>query len=133
LLVHLAPLWALVWGLRAGIGGLRGRKLARGEAALHLLPAVASLLFLALPLVLIHAHGRDALATANLLSAGLCVCTLAFAAASAAAMAEAVRASVARAVPWYARLIPSAAAIACFGMTLWLTWHGIIGLRTWAY
>lgn len=133
LLVHLAPLWALVWALRAGIGALRGRKLASGEAALHLLPALASLLFLALPLVLIHAHMRDALATANALSVGLCVATLAFAAASAAAMSETVRAWVAKALPWYARLIPSAAAIACFGLTLWLLWHGIIGLRTWAY
>lgn len=133
LLIHLAPLWALVWALRAGIGALRGRTLARGEAALYVLPALASLLFLAMPLVLIHAHEREALGTVNVLSVALCGSTLAFAAASAAAMAEAVRAGVAKAVPWYARLIPSAAAIACFGLTLWLTWHGIIGLRTWAY
>ena len=28
---------------------------------------------------------------------------------------------------------PSAAACACFGMTLYLLWHGIIGLRVWAW
>jgi hypothetical protein len=76
---------------------------------------------------------RGAAATANPLSVALCLCTLAFAAASAAAIAEAVRAGTLRALPLRTRLVPSAAALACFGMTLWLLVHGIIGVRTWAW
>ena len=83
--------------------------------------------------MLLHVLRRDAFTDANLLSVGLCLCTLAFAACSAAAVAEAVRAAVGRSLSLPARLVPSAAACACFGMTLYLLWHGIIGLRIWAW
>lgn len=131
--IQLAPLWALGWALLAGIGRLRGRRLIPGELALHVWPAVAALLCLAIPALLLTVVTRGAAATANPLSVALCLCTLAFAAASAAAIAEAVRAGTLRALPLRTRLVPSAAALACFGMTLWLLVHGIIGVRTWAW
>ncbi len=131
--IHLAPLWALGWALVAGIRRLRGRPLAPGEAALHLWPAVAALLGLAIPALLITVLVRNAAATANTLSVALCMCTLGFAFASAAALAEAVRAGTLRALPLRVRLVPSAAAAACFGLTLWLLAHGFIGLRIWAW
>lgn len=131
--IQLAPLWAVGWALRAGIGRLRGRRLVRGEAALHVWPAVAAVLDLAIPTLLLTVIGREAAATANPLSVALCLCTLLFAAASAAAMAEAVRAGTLGALRLRTRLVPSAAAVACFGVTLWLLVHGIIGVRTWAW
>jgi CubicO group peptidase (beta-lactamase class C family) len=131
--ILLAPLWAVGWALRAGVGRLRGRRLVPGELALHVWPAVAALLCLATPTLLLTVVERGAAATANPLSVALCLCTLGFAAASAAAIAEAVRAGALRALPLRARLVPSAAAVACFGVTLWLLVHGIIGVRTWAW
>lgn len=133
LLMHLGPVWALIWALRAGFRRLRGQRPAPGAAPLNLWPAAASLLFFAIPALGQVVFVRQAFATANALSVALCGCTLAFAAASAAAIAEAVRAGVARSLPLHVRLIPSAAAVACFGMTLWLLVNGIIGLRIWAW
>lgn len=132
-LIQLAPLWALGWALLAGIRRLRGRGPRAGELALHAWPAAAGLGFMAMPVLLMEVVRRDAFMTANPLSVGLCLCTLVFAACSAAAVAEAVRAAVARSLSLPARLVPSAAACACFGMTLYLLWHGIIGLRIWAW
>jgi len=132
-LIQLAPLWALGWALVAGIRRLRGRPPAPGEVALHVWPAAAGLAFMATPLLLLELLRREAFTAANPLSIGLCLCTLVFAACSAAAVAEAVRAAVGRSLPLAARLVPSAAACACFGMTLYLLWHGIIGLRIWAW
>lgn len=133
LLINVAPLWALAWAFTRGLRRIRGRPLAAGTAGLHLWPALASVLLSAMPLLLTTIFERDAFATVNPLSVGLCVCTLAFAAASAAALAAAVRAAASGRVPWLARLIPSAAAVACFGVTLYLLAHGIIGLRLWAW
>lgn len=130
-LIQLAPLWALGWALVAGIRRLRGRALASGEFALHAWPAAAGLAFMATPILLLQVVRREVFTVATPLSIGLCVCTLVFAACSAAAVAEAVRAAVGRSLPLATRLVPSAAACACFGMTLYLLWHGIIGLRIW--
>ncbi len=133
MLICLAPPWAVGWGLLAGLRRLRGRRPAPGEAALHVWPAVAALLCLAIPALLLTVVTREAAATANPLSVALCLCTLGFAAASAAAIAEAVRAGTLRALPLRTRLVPSAAAVGCFGVTLWLLVHGMIGVRTWAW
>ena len=88
---------------------------------------------MAMPILLMQIVRREAFTTATPLSIGLCVCTLVFAACSAGAVAEAVRSAVGRSLPLAARLVPSATACACFGMTLYLLWHGIIGLRIWAW
>jgi len=133
LLIQLAPLWALAWALLAGIRRLRGRAIATGEFALHAWPAAAGLAWGLLPVVFLHMARAEAYTTANPLSIALCACTLLFAACSAAAVAEVVRAAVARSVPLAMRLIPGAAALASFGMTLYLLFHGIIGLRIWAW
>lgn len=133
LLIQLTPLWTLGWALRAGLRRFNGRALAPGELALHLWTAAAAVLFAVLPSLLLLVFELERFATANPWSIGLCLCTLAFAAASAGALAEAIRAAVAGKQPLLRRLFPSAAAVACFGMTLYLIAHGIIGLRTWAW
>ncbi|MDC0673595.1 serine hydrolase domain-containing protein [Nannocystis radixulma] len=133
LLIQLAPAWALLWALLAGIRRVRGRSIAAGEFALHAWPAAAGLAWALLPLLFVHMARAEAYTTANPLSIALCACTLLFAACSAAAVAEVVRASVARTVPLSLRLVPTAAALASFGMTLYLLFHGIIGLRVWAW
>lgn len=133
LLLQVAPLWGLGWALRAGLRRARGRSSAPGEAALHLWPAAAAALFFAIPSLFMAVFEREAFAGPDPWSVGLCACTIAFAFASAAALASAVRAASARLVSWPARLVPSAAALASFGMTLYLLWHGIIGLRIWAW
>lgn len=132
-LIQLAPLWALGWLLMAGIRRLRGQTLATGEFALHAWPAAAGLALMAIPILMLEVARREAYINANALSVSLCLCTLVFAGCSAAAVAEAVRAAVGKSLPLWARLVPSAAAFACFGMTLYLLWHGIIGLRIWAW
>lgn len=132
-LTQLAPLWALGWALWAAFRRLRGRAIASGEFALHAWPAAAGLTWVALPLLFMHMARAEAYTTANPLSVGLCLGTLVFAACSAAAVAEVVRAGVARTVPLSVRLVPSAAALASFGMTLYLMFHGIIGVRLWAW
>ncbi|MBA3545925.1 MAG: hypothetical protein H0T76_05550 [Nannocystis sp.] len=88
---------------------------------------------MAMPILLLELARREAFTAANPLSVSLCLCTLVFAACSAAAVAEAIRAAVGRSLALPARLVPSAAACACFGMTLYLLRHGIIGLRIWAW
>lgn len=132
-LIQLAPWWALGWALVAGLRRLRGRRLAPGELALQLWPAAAGLAFMAISLVLLEIGRREVYADANVWTIGLCVGTLVFAACSAAALAETVRAAVARTLPLRKRLVPGAVACASFGMTLYLLWHGIIGLRLWAW
>jgi CubicO group peptidase (beta-lactamase class C family) len=131
-LLQLAPAWALGWALLALYRRRRGRAIAPGEFALHAWPAAAGLAWVLLPLLLVYVARAEAYGTANVLSVGLCACTVLFAGCSAAAVAEVVRAGVARTVPLRLRLVPSAAAIASFGMTLYLMFHGIIGLRLWA-
>ncbi len=132
-LIQFAPWWALGWALQAGVRRLGGHRPEKGEAALHLWPAVAGLLFMAMPVLLLALFERGKFSTANGMSVALCACTLAFAASSAAALAEAVRAGSSRTLRLRVRLVPSAAAVACFAMTLYLLAHGIIGLRIWAW
>lgn len=132
-LIQLAPWLGLGWALRAGVRRLRGDKPAPGEAALFLWPAAAGVLFMVTPVLLMKAFEQEMFGTANPMSVALCLCTLAFAACSAGAIAEAVRAGFAGRPGLGTRLLPSAVAVACFGMTLYLLAHGIIGLRIWAW
>lgn len=132
-LIQLIPSWSLGWALLAGIRRLRGLPGRPGAFALHAWPAAAGLAWSVVPLLFLHIGRQEAYGTANVLSVGLCLTTLVFAACSAAAVAETVRAGVARSLPLAMRLVPGAAALACFGMTLYLLFHGIIGLRVWAW
>ncbi|MEZ4454227.1 MAG: serine hydrolase domain-containing protein [Nannocystaceae bacterium] len=132
-LLQLAPLWGLGWALRAGIGRLRGRRLAAGELALHGGSIAAGVLFVGMVTLFNAIFVHEAFTDANPLSIGFCAVSLAFAAGSALALAEAIRAHVAGSIPWTTRLLPSATAIAAFGMTIYLMIHGIIGLRIWAW
>ncbi|PRP91535.1 putative penicillin-binding protein PbpX [Enhygromyxa salina] len=131
-LVQIAPLWALGWVLVAGFRRLRGRSAAPGELGLYAWPALAGLCFAALVPLLTTIVEREAFATANPLTIGLCLSTLAFAACSALAASRALRelASPARVRP---ALVPIAASFACFALTIYLMVHGIIGLRLWAW
>lgn len=132
-LIQLAPWWGLGWALQAGLRRLWGRRIARGEAALLLWPAIAGVCFMAMPTLLMMVFEQEKFATANAVSVSLFLMTLAFAACSAGALAETVRAQAAGTLPLRVRLVPGAAAVACFGMTLYLLMHGIIGLRIWAW
>lgn len=97
-------------------------------------PAIAALAFTLVPRCLGEAAAREQLGVACPWTVALCAATLLFAIASAAAMAAAVRWSVRDDRPsLWLRLPLVFSACACFGFTLWLGAHGIIGLRTWAW
>ena len=101
---------------------------------LVLWPAIAAFAFSVIPRLLAEAASRELLGRAHPWTIALCAATLVFALASAAAMAAAVRWSVRDDRPsvWL-RMPLSFSACACFGFTLWLGAHGIIGLRTWVW
>jgi len=97
-------------------------------------PAIAGLAFDLVPQCIALARVRGGLATLHPWTIAICVATLFFALASGAAIAVAVRWNMRPDRPRLRyRLLPSLAATAAFGMTLWLGAHGIIGLRTWAW
>lgn len=132
-LIQLAVVWALGWALVAGFRRARGRAIAAGALALHGWPALASLCFMAIPVLMIAIMQNEAFATANVLSVGLFLCTLAFAACSAAAAATAVRANMRPTMHWLARVMPTATSAACFAMAIYLAVNDIIGLRVWCW
>ncbi|HVH98913.1 MAG TPA: hypothetical protein VM869_09385, partial [Enhygromyxa sp.] len=132
-LVQLALVYGLGWALVAGFHRARGRALAPGALALHGWPAAASLCFMAMPVLMVAIVQHEAFATANVLSVGLFVCSLAFASCSAAAAATAVRASLRPTMPWLTRLVPTMTSAACFALAFYLAMHDLIGLRIWRW
>ena len=86
---------------------------------------------MAMPVLLQAGFARDALGRIDATTIALFATTLLFALSSAAGLAAALRAR--HAMPLWVRLVPTLAAVAAFGLTLWLGAHGIIGLRTWAW
>jgi CubicO group peptidase (beta-lactamase class C family) len=128
-LMPLAVVWGLAWMLVAGIGRMRGRPPAPETRHLHLRPAIAALSFMAIPMLLTMVFARGAYTDANAWSVALCGATLLFPACSAAALVGALRS---RALgSFWVRALPSAGAVACFGMAVYLAVNGIVGLRIW--
>lgn len=141
-LIQLALVYALGWAVVAGFRRARGHALAAGALALHAWPAAASLCLMAMPVLLVAIVQREVFASANALTIGLFLCSLAFAGCSAAAVATVVRVHVADAsarregratVHWLARLVPSLSSVACFAMAIYLALHDVIGLRIWRW
>lgn len=133
MLMQLALVWGLAWILVAGVRRLRGRALMPGQLRLHLQPAVAALSFMAIPTLVQMVFARGAFTDANAWSLALCGATLVFPACSAAALVTVVRARSQALGSMWVRALPSAAALACFGMAVYLAANGIIGLRIWAW
>lgn len=131
MLMQIALVWALAWGVIAGVRRVSGRPPLPGERQLHVRPAVAALSFMAIPLLGQHVFALGAFADANPWSVALCAATLVFPACSAAALVTAVRSRDLG--PVWIRALPSMAALACFGMATYLALNGIVGLRIWAW
>jgi CubicO group peptidase (beta-lactamase class C family) len=133
LLIQLSLVWGLGWLLVAAVRRLRGRACAPGELTLQAWPALASLSFVVMLSLAQIVAVRQAFTSANPLSIALCLATLVFPACSAAALTAALREALGGVLPLWSRAVPSAAAVACFGMSLWLLANNIVGLRPWAW
>lgn len=128
-LLDLTP-WISLALLFAGL--VRKRMLV--PVGLLVWPAVAALSFGLFPRLLGIAGAHELLGVVHPWTIAICASTLVFALASGAGLAAAVRCSVGDVRPsLWLRIVPSISACACFGLTLWLLAHGIIGLRTWAW
>lgn len=97
-------------------------------------PAIAAVAFELPPLCIAEAAAQGLLGVVHPWTIAICVTTVLFALCSGAALVSALRWSMRADRPplWY-RVVPSLAATAAFGLTMWLGAHGIIGLRTWAW
>ncbi len=130
LLMLTALLAAFLW-----IPGLwlnRGRDERRATLLTRGLPLLASLFFFAMEPTLIAGAMAQALGEPSAYAIAFCIITLLFAATSGAALARSLR-SWRSPLPLGVRLHSLIVALACFGMTLYLMKHNIIGLRTWAW
>ncbi len=97
-------------------------------------PVLAAAAIVAAIRVFVLGATRFALGEPNLYSIGFMLLTLAFAGLSGAALAHSIRAFTRYAsLGLYTRLHSLSVSIACFGFTLWLLRHGVIGLRTWLW
>jgi hypothetical protein len=128
-LLGLAPLYAV-----GVLGAAAVRRTTVPALGLVMWPAIAGLAFDLVPQLLLIARVRGVIATVNPVTIAICATTLLFALASGASMVAAVRFSMrSDRPPLRKRLLPTLAATAAFGMTLWTGAHGLIGLRTWAW
>jgi hypothetical protein len=83
---------------------------------------------------LIAAANDQVLGEANAKTIGFFACTIVYAVAATAGLFCAMRAWFgAHRPPLLERLIPTACALAAFGIGIWLEEGGVIGLRTWAW
>jgi hypothetical protein len=129
LLLQIARVFALGVLL---VAALRRREIA--ARGLVVWPAIAATAFELPPLFIAEAGAHELLGVMHPWTIAICVATVFFALSSGAALVAALRwsAGLARPPLWY-RMVPSLAATAAFGLTMWLGAHGIIGLRTWAW
>lgn len=130
LLMLTAILAAFLW--IPGLWLIRGRDRVKATALTRGLPLLATICFFTLQPILIAGLIADALGEPSAYAIALCLVTLLFAATSGAALAQAIR-SLRAPLGLWVRLHSLSVAIACFGMTLYLLKHDIIGLRTWAW
>jgi len=130
LLMLTAILAAFLW--IPGLWLIRGRDRVKATALTRGLPLLATICFFAMEPTLIAGAMADALGEPSAYAIALCLITLLFAATSGAALAQAIR-SFRSSLGLWVRLHSLGVAMACFGMTLYLLKHNIIGLRTWAW
>jgi CubicO group peptidase (beta-lactamase class C family) len=128
-LINFAPLWAAI---ALALDVLRRRRVV--APGLVLWPAVAGLSCVAMGPALEACFYHGVIGVVHPLTVGLCALTLLFGVASAAAVVSALRWSVRPDRPRLrSRIVPTACAIAAFGIALWFAANGLIGLRTWSY
>jgi CubicO group peptidase (beta-lactamase class C family) len=129
ILLGLAPLFAL-----GVVGAAAVRRTTVPAYGLVVWPAIAGLAVDSALQCMREAGSRGLLGVVHPWTIAICAVTLLFALASGASIVATVRWSTRPDRPRLRyRLLPSMAAVAAFGMTLWLGAHGIIGLRTWAW
>jgi CubicO group peptidase (beta-lactamase class C family) len=129
MLLQLAPIWAAVMLV---VAILKRGRVAALELALW--PAIAGLCMLGFPRLVREAALAEVLGEVTPITIAICATTILFATASIAGLAAAIRWSLRPDRPslgW--RVVPTLAAVAAVGLTLWLGANGIIGLRTWAW
>jgi hypothetical protein len=129
LLLELAPLFAAVV---LGLGAVQRRRVM--PHSLVLWPAIAGLACFALPLILEQSFHRGVIGIVHPLTIAVCALTIVFAVASTASLVSALRWARRPDRPrLWLRLFPTACGLAFFGLTVWLTANGWLGLRTWAW
>lgn len=127
LLLQIAPFYAIGWPLFAS-------RRHRGGGAAVMWPAIAGLVIMLVPRLFNLAAGQEVLGVVHPLTLAIFAVTILFAVAAAAGVVSSVRWSMRiPRPPWWQRLVPALAAVAGFGLAVWLGAHGIIGLRTWAW
>ncbi len=128
-LLQLAPLWTagvLAYGVY--------RRAHVLPMSLVLAPAIAGLANNAISVVLFESFERGVIGKVHPLTIAFCALTIVFAAASTVTLLSSIRWALrpdrAR-LRW--RLFPLVCGAAAYGLTLWLAFNGMIGLRTWAW
>ena len=128
-LLKFAPLCAAA---TLAFGALRRRRVM--PSSLVVWPAVAGLCFFAQALCLGHAFFAGVIGIVHPLTVAICALTIVFAVASVATLVSTVRWTLRPDRPSRIALVPPmVCGLAFSGLTLWLTVHGWLGLRTWAW
>ena len=128
-LLTLAPLWAIVV---LGLGALQRRRLM--PSSLVVWPAVSGLCCFALSTLIGRAFFMGVIGIVHPVTVAICVLTIVFAIASVATLVTTVRWCLRPDRPSVlALLMPMICGLAFTGLTLWLTAHGWLGFRTWAF
>ncbi|MCA9719662.1 MAG: beta-lactamase family protein [Myxococcales bacterium] len=130
MMILMAIYAALPWVIKLLVGEEETRR--RGYIPTRVAPLLAALAIVALIRVFIAGASRWALGEPTVYAVGVTLLSLAFAGLSGAALAHSIRALRYR-LSWYTRAHSLLVSVACFGMTIWLLFHSIIGLRTWAW
>jgi CubicO group peptidase (beta-lactamase class C family) len=129
MLLRFAPLWAAIV---LGIGVIRRRRVV--PDGLVLWPAIAGLSYLAIPRVFEAAVVDGVIGGVHPLTIGICALTILLPVSALASMFVAIRWMRRPDRPSFAhRLVPTACALAAFGIALWFALNGLIGFRTWAW
>jgi CubicO group peptidase (beta-lactamase class C family) len=128
-LLRFAPLWAAA---TLALGALQRRRVM--PSSLVVWPAVAGLSLFAVTSLLDRAFFSGVIGIVHPVTVAICVLTILFAVASVATLVTTVRSTLRPDRPSVlALLTPMVCGLAFTGLTLWLTAHGLIGLRTWAW
>ena len=128
-LLKLAPLWGAAV---LALGALRRRRVMPSSLAVW--PAVAGLSCFAASSLLDRAFFSGVIGIVHPLTVAICALTILFAVASVATLVMTLRWTLRPDWPSVlALLMPMMYGLAFSGLTLWLTAHGWLGLRTWAW
>jgi hypothetical protein len=128
-LLKFAPLWA---GIVLALGALQRRRVV--PSSLVLWPAVTGLSCFAMSMLMGRAFFTGVIGIVHPVTVAICALTIVFAIASVATLVTTVRWCFRPDRPSaLALLMPMLCGLAFTGLTLWLTAHGWLGFRTWAF